>query len=498
MKDMKTILTNLCVITVALFSLSGCSDFLDEKPQGNTGTTGNFYKNKEDIAYALTAAYANLQTSAMYQNNLVLMTDVRSDDLGSFTNTGGNAGREYSIKIFTAQSDNQIFRRVWQKTYETIYRCNNVIYHVDVVKENKLKLQYEAEARFLRALCYFNIVRFWGDAPLILTPLTAAEVAECERNKVADIYTAIETDLLFASDVNNLPKVFTGKNSGRATSLAAKALLGKVYLQEKKWQEAKQTLGELINIDNAGTHTLLPDIANVFSTAPAPGSSASDFKNYAGWSPQTMNKEILFEVIFDKDIAGEGRNALAYHSNQADLNEVFKLTNTAKCIYSSTDRRADLMRSMKGTNTDNNLLVKYADIQSSLEQYGYNTPILRWADVLLMYAEACNEVSFDNSATSPALLALNDVRTRSYTDGAYAGNQLSDQDTFRDAIFLERRLEFPMEMQRWFDLIRSGNAINELSKIGIIIDQDDLLFPVPNSEVTLRNNPDKFPQNPGY
>ena len=120
MKDMKTIVTHLCIITATLLSLSGCSDFLDEKPQGNTGTTGNFYKNKEDIEYALTAAYANLQTSAMYQNNMVLMTDVRSDDLGSFTNTGGNAGREYSVKIFTAQSDNQIFRNVWKKTNETI------------------------------------------------------------------------------------------------------------------------------------------------------------------------------------------------------------------------------------------------------------------------------------------------------------------------------------------------------------------------------------------
>lgn len=107
------------------------------------------------------------------------------------------------------------------------------------------------------------------------------------------------------------------------------------------------------------------------------------------------------KIIFDKDIAGEGRNALTYYANQADLNEAFKLSNAAQCIYHSSDRRADLMRSMKGTNTDNNLLVKYADIQSTLEQYGYNTPVLRWADVLLMYAEACNEVSFDNSATSP-------------------------------------------------------------------------------------------------
>lgn len=495
---MKIIITRICVIIVILSALSGCSDFLDETPQGNTGTTGNFYKNKEDIEYALTAAYANLQATDMYKEYMVLMTDVRSDDLGSFANTGGNAGREYSIKIFTAQSDNQIFRSVWQKTYETIYRCNNVIAHIEVVKDSKLKLQYEAEARFLRALCYFNVVRFWGNAPLILTPLTAAEVAQCERNKVADIYASIETDLLFASNPDNLSKKFSGKNLGRATSLSAKALLGKVYLQEKKWQDAKATLNELINVDNMGTHGLLPDIASVFSTAPMQGSSATDFKNYTAWSPQTMNKEILFEVLFNKDIAGEGRNALTYYANQADLNEEFKLSNAARCIYDPVDRRADLMRSMKGTNNDNNLLVKYADIQSSLNQFGYHTPVLRWADVLLMYAEACNEVSFDNSSTSPALLALNEVRTRSFAAGAYKGTELPDQDGFRNAIFLERRLEFPMEMQRWFDLIRSEKAINEIFRIGITIEQKDLLYPVPNSEVTLRNDLEKFPQNPGY
>ncbi|MDR0893556.1 MAG: RagB/SusD family nutrient uptake outer membrane protein [Mediterranea sp.] len=495
---MRTHITHLLASGLILLATAGCSDFLDEKPQGNTGTTGNFYKNTKDIEYALTAAYADLQATAMYKEYLPLMTDVRSDDFGSFSNTGGNAGREYSIKIFTAQSDNQIFRSVWQKTYETIYRCNNVIAHLDVVTNDKLRLQYEAEGRFIRALCYFNIVRFWGDAPLILTPLTPNEVAQCSRDKVADIYTAIETDLTFASNPSNLPKSFSKTNIGRATSLASKALLGKVYLQEGKWDDAKRTLGELIDTDNAGTHELLPDIADVFSTAPPQGSPASDFNSYTGWAPQTMNKEILFEVIYDKDIAGEGRNAMTYYTNQADLNEELKSSNKQRCIYASTDRRADLMLSMKGTNTDNNLLVKYADIQSSLTQYGYNTPILRWADVLLMYAEACNEVGYDNSPTSPALAALNAVRTRSFANGAYAAGQLSDQDAFRDAVFLERRLEFPMEMQRWFDLIRSGKAINEISRIGLTIDPNDLLYPVPNTEVALRNDPAKFPQNPGY
>lgn len=485
-------------ISVSIFLFTGCSDFLDLKPETNQGTTGNFYKNQTDIEYALTASYAALQDRAFYRDYMVLMTDVRSDDLGSFTNSGGNAGREYSIKIFTAQADNQIFREVWSKHYEMIYRCNNVIKYIDLVKKDKLRAQYEAEARFLRGLAYFNIVRFWGDAPLILEPVSPEEAALCSRDKVGEIYTAIETDLKFASNPENLPKLFSGSSLGRATSLAAKGLLGKVYLQQKKWNDAKTTLGELINTDNAGIHILLPDITNVFSTAPASGSPNSAYNSYKGWVPQTMNKEILFAVLFNKDIPGEGRNALVHYANQADLNEVFKLSNTAKCIYHKSDRRADLMRSIKGTNTDNKLFVKYADIESSIKQYAYHTPILRWSDVLLMYAEAANEVLYDNSGTSLCWQSLNNVRTRSYSTGVYTVADLPDQDSFRKAIWLERRLEFPMEMQRWFDLIRSEQAIGSIRDINITINQNDLLFPVPHSEVVLRNDSSKFPQNPGY
>jgi hypothetical protein len=241
----------------------------------------------------------------------------------------------------------------------------------------------------------------------------------------------------------------------------------------------------------------LPDIANVFSTAPAIKSSNAVFKSYTGWKPQVMNKEILFEVLFNKDIVNEGRNALTYYANQADLNEDFKISSST-CIYAKTDRRADLMRNIKGTNTDNNLLVKYADIQSSLGQYGYPTPIIRWADVLLLYAEALNEVNYVNSANSEALKLLNQVRTRSYPEGAYTINDLPTQDAFRKAIWNERRLEFPMEMQRWFDLVRTGQAIEKIGKIGYTIKQTDLLYPIPNSEIQLRNDPEAFPQNPGY
>jgi hypothetical protein len=498
MKKMKYIF-----IIVATFLLFACNDFLDLTPKTNVGTTGSFYKNTTDIEYTLTAAYATMQASALYSNNMVLMTDVRSDDLSGFNNAGANAGREYNIKIFTASADNQIFRNVWAETYKAIYRCNNVIAHIDVVSDNKLKVQYEAEARFLRALFYFNIVRLWGDAPLILTPLTPSEITNCVRNSTAEIYGTIEADLLFASDPDNLPKSFSGANLGRATSLAAKALLGKVYLQQRKWDEAKTKLEELITIDNAGIHQLLPDIANVFSTAPPQGSSDAAFENYTGWVPQTMNKEILFAVLFDKDITKEGRTALAYYTNMADINAIFKIS-SPDCLYTAGDRRADLMRSIKGTNNDNGLLVKYADIQNTaLSQFGYHTPVLRWSDVLLMYAEAANEVAFDNGAGSPALQALNDVRTRSLSSGAYSPADLQSQDDFRKAVWLERRLEFPMEMQRWFDLLRfesvsPGEAINAISAIGITITQKDLLFPIPHTEVALRNDPVNFPQNPGY
>lgn len=487
----------IMAILPVLFLLAGCSDFLDEKPNGNTGTTGSFYKNTSDIEYALTAAYAGLQASGYYSNNLVLLTDVRSDDLSTYSNAGANAGREHSVKVFTAQSDNQIFRNVWTKVYETIYRCNNVIKYADVVSDEKLRLRYEAEARFLRALGYFNIVRLWGAAPLILEPLSTAEVARCSRNSISEIYAAIEADLLYASDVNNLPKSFSGTGRGRATSLAAKGLLGKVYIQQKKWNEAKTVLAELIDTDNAGTHDLLPDIADVFATAPPHGSPAADFRNYTGWNPQKFNREILFAVLFNKDISGEGRNALSYYANQADINGELK-SSSPRCIYAAADRRSDLMLSIRGTNSDNALLVKYADVISSTSQYGYSTPVLRWADVLLMYAEALNETGYDPSPSSPALLALNEVRTRSYPDGAYSQTELSGQEAFRAAVLLERRLEFPMEMQRWFDLIRTGKAIEAIAAIGYTISEKDLIFPVPASEVNLRNDREKFPQNPGY
>lgn len=485
------------IIVVIGMTFASCQDFLTIEPKSNFGTTSSFYKNEKDIEYLLNATYANLQVTGYYRENMVLLTDVRSDDLGTFGNTGGNAGREYSIKNFTAQSDNQVFRDTWSEIYQMIFNANKVIANIDVVKDEKLKKQYEAEARFLRALCYFNIVRLWGGAPVLLEPLTPSEAATSKRNSAEEVYSAIENDLLFASDSNNLPKSFSGDDLGRATSLAAKALLGKVYVQEQKWTNAVQTLQELINTDNSGTHSLLPDIANVFSTAPAIKSSNAVFKSYTGWKPQVMNKEILFEVLFNKDIVNEGRNALTYYANQADLNEDFKISSST-CIYAKTDRRADLMRNIKGTNTDNNLLVKYADIQSSLGQYGYPTPIIRWADVLLLYAEALNEVNYVNSANSEALKLLNQVRTRSYPEGAYTINDLPTQDAFRKAIWNERRLEFPMEMQRWFDLVRTGQAIEKIGKIGYTIKQTDLLYPIPNSEIQLRNDPEAFPQNPGY
>lgn len=493
---MKTTIKYIQTVIVTLLFAS-CSDFLDLKPEGNEGSTGNFYRNTADIEYALTGAYANLRSKDLYQDYMVLMTDVRSDDLGSFANSGGNAGREYSIKIFTAQADNQIFRNVWKTSYETIYRCNNVIKHIGVVDRDELKKQYEAEARFIRALCYFNIVRFWGDAPLILEPLTPEQVAQSSRDASSQIYAAIETDLKFAADENNLPKSFKGTDLGRATSLAAQGMLGKVYLQQKKWNDAKEILGALINVNNANTHQLLPDITDVFSRAPIAGSSQADFDKF-NWTPQTMNKEVLFQVLFNKDLPNVGRNALTYYTNQADLNEAFKLSNISECIYDPTDRRADLLRSIKGTNSDNKLFVKYADLESSIKQYGYHTTILRWSDVLLMYAEALNEVSYDASSTSVALEMLNQVRTRSFAGANYNITDLPNQNSFRKAVFLERRLEFPMEMQRWFDMIRSGEAISDIAKIGYTIDNHDLLYPVPHSEVSLRDDLNKFPQNPGY
>lgn len=460
------------VALLSLINLSSCSDFLNLTPISDA-SSANYYKNASDIESALSGCYASLQGNNLYGQKLIALTELRSDNIEDI-NPGANAGMYYFIDKFTLTSGNDVIRAVWKELYNLIYRCNNILAHSQVVTDATLRAQYEGETLFLRSWAYFNIVQLWGDAPLILDPITAQEAVKYGRTPISEIYGTLETDLKHVIDNKMLPEVQTDENLGRATLAAASALLGKCYLTQKKWSEAASTLDNLISTQSS-QYGLLENVEDVFSV------------------DNEMNKEILFAVRWSKTLVGLG---------QSSYNDYFKDGKTSvdihlKEAYEETDARRALIEYQR-VDANNNVLAKYYDtFDTSTSTVGYDIPLLRWADVLLMAAEAHNEVAYDGTENGKAMTYLNAVRNRAGAS-AYTSAKLSNQSSFRDAVLLERRLELPFEMHRWFDMVRTDRAIADMAKIGQTITKDDYLYPIPKTEVDIVNDPNRFPQNPGY
>lgn len=453
---------------LSLMMTTGCSDFLDLTPISEA-SSANYYKNTADINSALTACYGSLQGTYQYGEYFIALMELRSDNVEDI-NPGGAAGVFYFIDNFTATSGNNIIRYAWKELYNEIYRCNNVLASSHVIADAALRQQYEGEAHFLRALAYFNIVRLWGAAPLILKPVNAAEAATYGRAPVADVYRAIEDDLNDAA--GKLSSTSKDDDLGRATSVAAKALLGKVYLTQQKWADAVTLLDNLI-LTHSSQYGLLDNVADVF-----------DVNN-------EMNKEMLFAVRYSKSVLGEGHGYNDYFKDKSVIYSGLKEA------YGATDERKAMIE-YKRVDANNNVIAKYYDtFDPTTAKVGFDMPLLRWADVLLMCAEAHNEVGYDGTENGKAMSCLNLVRTRAKAD-KYTSATLTDQSSFRKAVLEERRLEFPFELQRWFDLIRTDTAIDAMAKIGLTITKNDYLYPLPKTEVDLINNPETFPQNPGY
>lgn len=453
---------------LSLVLTTGCSDFLNLTPISEA-SSANYYKNTADINSALSGCYASLQGTYQYGEYFIALMELRADNVEDI-NPGGAAGMFYFIDNFTATSGNNVVRYAWKELYNQIYRCNNVLASIDVVTDAALRAQYEGEARFLRALAYFNVVRLWGDAPLILEPIEAMDAKSCRRNSVAELYRAIEDDLNLAARL--LESSYADTDLGRVTSVAAKALLGKVCLTQQKWSEAATLLDNVIK-DHSSEYGLQNTVADVFSVN------------------KEMNKEILFAVRYSKSVIGEGQGYNDYFKDKSVINAQLV------SAYGPTDERKSMIE-YKKVDANNNVIAKYFDtFDPTTAKAGFDIPLLRWADVLLMCAEAHNEVAYEAKNTSKAMECLNLVRTRAKAIG-YTIDELTDQISFRNAVLEERRLEFPFELQRWFDLIRTDMAIDAMKKVGFTITRNDYLYPVPQTEVDLIGNSETFPQNPGY
>ena len=489
------LITGICSILLLtqLIILPSCKkSFIDLTDQTRIATS-EYYGDSISIAAAVNAAYSGLQDVYGRSNSsrgIWPFAEVASDN-STAVSDGVGVGE---IELFTYTSANPLIQGSWIAVYKCVSRCNVVLARGPAVAMSAAtKSRYFAEVKFIRALAYFNAVQIWGDVPLVTKEIQSVQDAYTYgRTNKDSVYAQIIQDLTDAESV--LPaKYAVTADLGRVTQGAAKGLLAKVYLTQKNYTAAAGKLNEFITLYDNTTYSLQASYANIFSTT------------------NEMNSEIIFAVRYTKGGLGIGSpftnyfapgatvtggigNAGQYNTVRKDLVDTFLANGAADTRYAASIALY--------TPTTVYYTKKYTDVPAGDGDADCDWIVLRYADVLLMNAEALNEQNSSNVAL--AIPYINRVRIRAGLAGLVAATQT--QQSLRLAIERERRLELNLEGHRWFDLVRTDRAItvmnNHFTKyqikngtVVVQIDAHNLLFPVPLSEIN--TNP-VLTQNTGY
>lgn len=473
------------IIVLGSILLASCKKSFIELIPVSTVSVDVLYKTDKDFRDAIIGCYNPFR--AQYQN-FWLFGDLRSDD--SKQEIPSNVSF-FTVDNFTMASDANLLRDTWQRYFTIINLTNTVLAKIVdadpaiVVNKN----QDIGEAKFLRALAYFDLVRIFGDVPMVTTPVSIDEAYKIRRTSVDSIYNqVIINDLLDAQ--SKLPVKYTGTDIGRATQGAAKSLLGKVYVTRKDFVNAEAKLQEVTTMG----YSLL--------------SKYNDLFNY---SKDEHHSEYIFDIEYEQGISLGSSFTNTFIPNSAQMaafygvvgsrGEANSPTDALFAAFDTKDLRRDISVGKKGGYTDNNgnfVPLLATTSQSYTKKYltpvianndgRANWKVIRYADVLLLYAESLNE----NDKTAQALVYLNQVRARAGL-AAYVG---LTKDDAREKIYLERRLELAFEGHRWFDLVRTGRALSTMQAFGM--QPYMTVFPIPIGQIQIINDPNIFHQNPGY
>ena len=481
---------NLIAIALLGFSFSSCSDFLEQNPQTDL-SENDFYKTADDILSAVNGVYSSLQEGDIY-GNWYVFGEIPSDNTRN--QLSGSVTTQNEFDQFYIDTQNSMIANFWKAAYKVINRTNTVLGRIDGIEINtELANRYKLECKFIRALMYFNLVRVYGDVPLVLKEISISESYDILREPKENVYNQIIADLKEAQD---LPVSYSTAEDGRATQGAAKALLANVYMTLHKYAEAETILAEIIN---SGQYSLLEN---------TPGSLNIDgYKNV--FSPVNHNsKECIFEIQFLKGGYGEGSN---YANNFAPENSGTNVVAVGGTggnnipemdiynAYEEGDLRRDFSMSLGYyDNRKNNEWVesryvcKFMDVPYQNNDASNNYPVIRYADVILMYAEALNQ----NGKTAEACKYLNMTRRRGFgyqtTETSPVDLQTTDKAQFALMVEQERRVELAFENHRWFDLIRTGRAVEVMKSKGFSLNETNLICPIPQKQIDV--NP-KLTQN---
>ena len=402
----------------------------------------------------------------------------------------GSVTTQNEFDQFYIDTQNSMIANFWKAAYKVINRTNTILGRIDGIEINtELANRYKLECKFIRALMYFNLVRVYGDVPLVLKEISISESYDILREPKENVYNQIIADLKEAQD---LPVSYSTAEDGRATQGAAKALLANVYMTLHKYAEAETILAEIIN---SGRYSLLEN---------TPGSLNIDgYKNV--FSPVNHNsKEGIFEIQFLKGGYGEGSN---YANNFAPENSGTNVVAVGGTggnnipemdiynAYEEGDLRRDFSMSLGYyDNRKNNEWVesryvcKFMDVPYQNNDASNNYPVIRYADVILMYAEALNQ----NGKTAEACKYLNMTRRRGFGYQTTETSPVDLQTQFALMVEQERRVELAFENHRWFDLIRTGRAVEVMRSKGFSLNETNLICPIPQKQIDV--NP-KLTQN---
>jgi len=508
-------LLNFILILIIISAASCKKDFLVLYPEGQINE-GNFYLTTADFQQAVVGAYVPLRDVATYS---FYMEEMRSDNTEYDYNSKDRGGTGYEqIGDFLDVSSNAVLANVWLAEYKGIQRANVILDRIANIPTTTIvdadKKQIIGETKALRAHYYFELVRLFGGVPLYLHEVKDNSSAFINRSSVDDVYTQIIADFTDALSMLAPPAKFP--QSGVVTKGMVATELGLVYLTRKDYAKATPLLQSITQMGYA----LLPNYADVFKLgnknskesifevqykAGTDGQSSAFIYKFIPVTPNTTN---ILGVNYNNTSGGFNvptpDMVAAYEKGDTRLDASIAV---AKGKYNSNvDFIADSVVSILNPSTTGSVskmfIKKFYNKPYGLQNNtDDNWPLYRYSDVLLMLAESLNE----QGKPADALPYLNQVRTRA----GLASATSSDQASLRSIIAHERRVELAFENHRWFDLLRTGQAITVLNAFGVLqklahpyilpaaynVTNDRLIYAIPFRETQVNTS---LTQNPSY
>jgi len=499
MKNNKKILKGALGLSLiaCMVTFQGCKkSWLDVNPAGNQAAT-QFWKTQDDATKAVNAMYANLHEWSNIAFASIAVESMGSDDVNKGSRAD-DATFMNDFHNFSANSGEGQISDFWGGEYKTINFANQVLDNVpNISMDATLKTRYLAEAKFIRAWCYFRLVRAFGDVPLRLHVPKGASEYNIPRTPKAQVWTAIETDLTDAAAV--LPQTYGAADVGRITKGAALALHAKAAMYQTltnkgKWNDVLTYTNQVMALG----YTLFPNYEQMFRTNNK-NNSESIFEIQCMLVPNNPDaSNSQYSQV--QGVDGSTGGGWGFNVPSASLAAAYEAGDPrrdATIIFrGETTPEGDVIPTSGGNSTMYN---QKSYVPFSLYVSGFNEGCqqnkicLRYADVLLMNAEANNELG--NSAAALASLELVRARARAGNNAILPPVTTTDQTALRTAIWNERHIELAMEFDRYFDVIRQGRAATLFSGRGWKAGKNEV-WPLPQAEIDLSAG--TLTQNPGY